>query len=420
MRYALIRKSELKLQGVVTVPSSKSISNRLLILRRLAGSTFSISGLSEAEDTLLLEKLLRTQEEILDCKLAGTTFRFLTAYFAAQKGRSVVLTGSKRMMQRPIAPLVEVLNDLGAQIHYLEQAGFPPIRINGRDLSGGHIAVDATVSSQFISALLMIAPTLPNGLTVSLKGVVASRAYIKMTIALMQQCGVVVEEEGNYIKVNHQSYFPAIDRVEQDWSSASYWYEMAALSASADVFISGLSIKTIQGDVAVVELFKHFGVTTQEEKGGIRLRKSNNYDVDRTRVLKLDVKDCPDLVPAIAVCCAALGVEVYFSGVAHLRFKETDRIRSLQNELHKIGTVAVYEQETLHLLKKKENLPTSSVVINTYGDHRMAMAFAPLAWAFGEITIDQPDVVVKSYPRYWNEMKQFITINQQPLTPTSL
>jgi 3-phosphoshikimate 1-carboxyvinyltransferase len=412
MTVSLSKIDALPLEGTVVVPHSKSISNRLLLLQALSKQSFNIQGLSEAEDTLGLERLLKTNTAVLDCGPAGTTFRFLTAYCAIQDGREVTLTGSDRMKQRPIAPLVEALNAIGADLSYLEQTGLPPLRISGRKLEGGKVAVDGTTSSQFTSALLMIAPLLNKGLEIESVGDVVSRPYLDMTITLMHELGVEVVQEENCFKITPQSYQRKDMQVERDWSAVSYWYELVALAPASCLFVPEMKLASVQGDSVAAKLFTELGVHTEEREGGIFLRH-----VGRNRInhdLTLDMGNCPDLVPAVAATCAGLGQQAVLENVKQLRYKESDRITALITELDKIGVIANYESGNLIILPKKDEPLSASNVIETYNDHRMAMAFAPLVLCAKRLQIDAPDVVNKSYPGYWQELEQFFKLTINP------
>jgi 3-phosphoshikimate 1-carboxyvinyltransferase len=401
------------IKGKVQLPFSKSESNRLLIIRELCSEAFVINNLSEADDTRLLRQLLQTTETTIDCGPAGTTFRFLTALLACRPGRSAVLTGSERMKERPIGILTEALVNLGADIVYLEKTGFPPVQINGRVLEGGKVAVEGNVSSQFISALLLIAPTLKNGLKIDVKGQLVSAPYVKMTLQIMHHFGINYEWKGNSIAIASQAYRAADCSVARDWSAASYWYELAALSEEADILLEGLHKGTVQGDEIVADWFAELGVETVETAQGIRLIKQPEGK-PRIRRLVRDFTACPDLAPAFAVTCAALGIEAKLSGIEHLKIKETDRVKALCNELEKLGVKSIYRKGELELKDKITKPIDQNYVLYTYHDHRMAMAFAPLAVQLGVVNVAEPAVVDKSYPGYWKELGNFFLIHQKP------
>ncbi len=397
----------------VELPSSKSISNRLLIMQHLCGRDFNIKNLSDAGDTKLLMTLLceikksqgSTEPVLLDCANAGTVFRFLTAVLSITPGNWVI-TGSGRMKQRPVGVLAEALHQLGGRLLYLEQPGFPPLSITGtRTFRGGTVHLPGNISSQFISALMMIAPCLQGGLELDLEGDVVSEPYINMTADLMVRCGVAVQKTGNLIKINEGAYsLPGSGiQVEPDWSSAAFWYEIAALSANADIDLPGLKAPGIQGDSAVEEIFSHLGVKTLHEAGGIRLVKSNFNDI---KPFNYDFSSCPDLAQAVAVTCAGLNISAKLSGLSGLIIKETDRLSALCSELSKAGyKVHVENSSELIIDRQMHSQINEECTIETYGDHRMAMAFAPLASRIGGIEIIDPEVVAKSYPGFWNDLE---------------
>lgn len=379
------------------LPSSKSISNRVLILDALAGGGSTLDHLSSARDTRLMQSLLKSDSEVLDVQDAGTTMRFLTAYFAA-RGRPAMLTGSARMKERPLGPLTDALTEIGAEVSFPERAGFPPVRIHSfPGQAASRVKVRGDISSQFISALMMIAPTLPEGLEIELTGKVGSEPYILMTGELMRKFGAAWSREGAVIKVSPGPYRPLRFRVESDWSAASYWYAFAALARSARISLEGLESPSLQGDSVVETLMTGLGVRSLREGDILRLghgtRQSN---------LVYDFTHCPDLFQTVAVVCAAGGVRGEFTGLESLRIKETDRIAALQSELAKLGA-SLSEKGGHWRLEPSTSLP-DRVSISTYDDHRMAMAFAPLA-ALMEVEIEDPDVVAKSYPDFWNDVE---------------
>lgn len=399
------------LQGAIALSGSKSISNRVLVIRALCGRQFPIGGLAEAKDTQLMQSLLQSQEATLDAGAAGTTFRFLTAFLSLQQSTQV-LTGTERMKQRPIGVLVEALRSLGADIQYLEKEGYPPLRIGPPRSLGRQncLAVSASTSSQYISALLLIAPALPGGLILKLEGAVVSRPYIEMTLSLMRQFGVQHTWQDNTITVLPQQYKPAPFRVEADWSAASYYYAMAALAPEADLLLSGLFAGSLQGDAVLAEMMRHFGVETTFEGNAARLRKQPGAVVPS--VFEWDFIECPDLAQTLAVACAGLGVRGVFSGLETLRIKETDRIAALRAELAKTGVAlrirpahsAPASAGPSFVVEGSADL-ASLPVFDTYEDHRMAMAFAPLA-LYAPIGIREPAVVDKSYPAFWKDLEK--------------
>lgn len=399
------------IQGEIHLDGSKSISNRALIIRALCGEHFEIKNLSKSRDTQLMQQLLTSDAEVLDAGAAGTTFRFLTAYLAANSNRSCTLTGTERMKQRPIRLLVEALRKLGANIEYLEKEGYPPLQIHpNRGLeTSNHLGIPADTSSQYLSALLMIAPTLPNGLELELVGNLVSRPYLEMTLRMMAYFGVSHEWEGNVIRVQAGKYEAKEFTVEADWSAASYHYAIAALSEHCDLRLHGLFEESWQGDSALVEMMRDFGVETTFEGNTAHLVKKEGTTAKP--FFEWDFLPCPDIAQTLAVVCGALGVQGLFTGLGTLRIKETDRIAALQTELNKIRVAMMKLPPRFSKKTDKEHfMLEGKAVIDglpsfyTYEDHRMAMAFAPLAM-LGEISIKEPEVVVKSYPAFWEDLK---------------
>lgn len=400
MQYKVTRNNK-QLRGELKVVSSKSISNRLLIIRALSEKPFQLFNLSESEDTRVLQQALESSQAVVDIGHAGTAMRFLTAYFA-NSDRDVVLTGSERMKQRPIGNLVKALQDLGADIKYLEKEGFPPLYIHGRRLEGGQVKIDGSISSQFISALLMVAPTFKKGLVLELENQIISSDYIQMTIKIMEQAGVKVEKNERFLRVDPQTYHAQDVIVEGDWSGVSYWYEATALAESAEVQVLTLQQNSVQGDARCTEIFEHLGVETTFTDEGIILRKMGNPPAR----FDYDFINNPDLVQTVAVTCVMLGLPFRFQGTQSLRIKETDRILALQNELKKFGAILRYSDEgILEWDGKLHETSANPIVISTYNDHRMAMAFAPVAIKGFPIWIDNPKVVAKSYPNFWNDLQ---------------
>ena len=396
MKYK-VQKADKTLRGVIDLESSKSLSNRALIIRALCPESFEIKRLSEAKDTVTLRQLLESDEDVLDVGPAGTTMRFLTAYFSGVEGARV-LTGSERMKQRPIHVLVNVLRQLGADIDYTEKEGFPPLKIRGKKLQGGTYHIDAGISSQYISALLMLGPVLPSGLKLVLEGKQVSIPYIEMTLRLMEYFGAVYKWEENTITIQEQPYKTKAYTVESDWSAASYWYEMAAFSNEVDLIIKGLHDHSLQGDRMIADIMRDFGVLSKFEGDTVHLAKIEpGIESFSGNFLR-----CPDLAQTVIVTCAGLGVSGTFSGLETLKIKETDRTKALQTELSKLD-VEFQPANGSWVCARKAMWGTE---IATYEDHRMAMAFAPLAIPLGEIVIDNPLVVEKSYPDYWNDLKK--------------
>lgn len=398
------------LKGEVKLPLSKSECNRLLIIRAITGTDFELPQISDAEDTVSLGRILKELEthengNTYDVGPAGTTMRFLAALLSSIPG-VYHLTGSGRMKERPIGILVKALESIGADIEYDEKEGFPPLKIFGQPLKGGEVEVDGSVSSQFISALLLVAPTMHNGLVIHFKGTIVSRPYIDMTIRIMERFGVYPVWDGNTLAVSNQQYQvddPAKQfRVEADWSAASYWYAMAALADEADIFLPGLLKGSMQADAVCALLFPFLGVSTTFEEKGIRLTK-NNY---RPSAFAFDFEDCPDIVQTVAVVAAALKIPTLMCGLNTLRIKETDRVAALKKELKKIGVICEEPSRGLLDIKNFGGKVESPLNIKTYHDHRMAMSFAPLGIKYPGMTIEEPEVVKKSYPGFWEELKK--------------
>lgn len=403
-----LSKPDRRLHGELALDGSKSISNRALIVLALAGADPSdrLSNLSTSKDTGTLLRLLRQSGEVYDAGDAGTTFRFLTAFLSLRPGAQV-LTGSARMRERPIGGLVRALRGIGADIEFLEKEGYPPLRIGEMRGNGTRpvVRIDAGTSSQFLSALLMIGPRLPLGLELIPEGKLVSRPYLDMTLRMMRYFGTQADWQNERIVVAPGHYEARPLTVESDWSSASYWYALAALSADADIFLKGLQPDSWQGDSALADMMTAFDVETTFEAGGARLRRGGKAVKPQ---FERDFTECPDLAQTIAVVCAALGVRGLFSGLETLSIKETDRVSALKNELAKVGVSfsklpdrfsAKQPGSTFYLLEGRAHWEAPPVFA-TYGDHRMAMAFAPLALR-DAIDIEHPSVVGKSYPDFW-------------------
>ena len=399
-----ITKPDKKLIGEISLPSSESISNRILIINALSYSPYLIDNLSDSDDTKVLEQVLNGAGNYFDIGHAGTAMRFLTAFLSKIVGEWT-LTGSERMLQRPIGILVDALRKLGASIEYDGQEGYPPLRIVGTALTGGVIELDGSISSQYISALLMIAPTVQGGLTLKLRNQITSRPYIDLTLKLMKKFGIRHSWNGNEIRIDEQTYQPVKFSVEADWSGASYWYSMAALSDECNLLLKGLHLNSLQGDSSQAEWFgKYFGIHSKQEGKDIRLTKEKKTEIKK---LEIDFIENPDIAQTFVVLSVCKGIPFIFSGLATLKIKETDRIKALQVELLKFGAVLT-ETSNGQLAWDgtfDPSLKIQSPVIRTYHDHRMALAFAPAAMAFPEITIDDPEVITKSYPHYWGDLK---------------
>nr|WP_319573413.1 3-phosphoshikimate 1-carboxyvinyltransferase [uncultured Draconibacterium sp.] len=393
-----------EINGTINLPASKSISNRALIINALSYSPYPIQNLSDSDDTKVLTAALFSNSNKFDIGHAGTAMRFLTAFLAKIVGEWEI-TGSERMQQRPIAILVDALIQLGAQIEYLGNEGCPPLKILGSHLKGQTIELDGSVSSQYISALLLIAPTIENGLTLKLKGNITSRSYIKLTLELMAKFGIQYRWDENEIYVPEQKYFALDFTCEADWSGASYWYQMMALVDKGEILLENLLLDSLQGDVNIASWFEQFGVTSIQKTEGVLLTKSKNRQPDK---LVFDFIENPDVAQTMACLCVAKNIPFHFSGLKTLKIKETDRIAALQNELAKFG-IRITEPEHGELawdgsvdMEQQEENP----IIRTYHDHRMALAFAPMALAGYNMQIDDPMVVTKSYPGFWEDLKQ--------------
>ena len=390
-----------RIAGKVDISGSKSESNRLLILQS-AFPNLSLKNLSNSDDTRYLAKALKGNDKLVDISHAGTAMRFLTAFFAAQQGREVILTGSQRMQNRPISILVDALRSLGADISYEKNEGYPPLKIKGKQIDETRVRIQGNVSSQYISALLLMAPGLPHGLEIELTGKVTSVPYIKMTLALLGDIGVAYSWEDNLISIAPKARIQdRVITVESDWSSASYFYSLVALSEAGKVTLSSYKKNSLQGDSSLVDIYKHFGVRTYFENDSITLEKENIELLP----LQLDLSDSPDLAQTIAVSCFGLGIACDLTGLHTLKIKETDRLVALQQELGKLGADISVTDKSLHL--KAGSTINKDILIKTYDDHRMAMAFAPLALKV-PIQIDDAEVVSKSYTDFWTDFESVL------------
>jgi 3-phosphoshikimate 1-carboxyvinyltransferase len=391
----------------ISLTGSKSECNRALIISALSQGSVVVENLSNAADTITLNQILNElsqnnlHQQTVDVGPAGTAMRFLTAFLAAKDGK-FLLTGSERMKQRPIGILVEALKAIGADIVYAEQEGFPPIIIQGPlKQSSNKVKIKGDISSQYISALLMVAPTLDEGLTLEIQGELTSLPYVKMTLDMLATAGISHEWSGNNISIRQQEFIDSTLAVEPDWSAASYWYSIAALADSAQIDLPYLKNKSLQGDSRIREIMVSFGVETSSIENGIRLNsvsKSFSNEI-------MDLKDCPDLAQTIIVCAAILGKNLQFTGLETLKIKETDRVLALQNELGKLGVLLTEKNLVYTLNCDKLHLP-EKVSFRTYDDHRMAMAFAPLALVIKEVDLEDMDVVEKSYPDFWKDLEK--------------
>ncbi len=386
----------------IDISGSKSESNRLLILQAQFPN-ISIENLSESDDTIVLQEGLRIVNGIVDVHHAGTAMRFLTAYFSAKEGVEVTLTGSQRMQERPIRILVDALKDLGADIEYLKNEGFPPLKIKGKLLQEKEVKIRANVSSQYISALMLIAPMLPNGLKISLEGETTSIPYIEMTLSLLKKVGIIANFSKDEILISSTENIQDKNlRVESDWSSASYFFSLVALSVDCEMTLCSLSEESLQGDSVLVQIYDSLGVDSvfNDYNKTISLSKKNK---ELPNSLLLNLSNTPDLAQTIAVTCFGLGISCKLTGLHTLKIKETDRLFALKNELEKLGAILQVDDNSLYL--EKSSRIESNKIIKTYQDHRMAMAFAPLSLKTN-ITIDNAGVVSKSYPNFWKDLEK--------------
>jgi len=385
----------------IKVGGSKSISNRVLLIRALSKSSFKINNLSNSDDTSTLLKLLNNQNEsTFDCHHAGTTFRFLTAYLSLQSGEQI-LTGSDRMKQRPIGPLVEALRSVGAEIDYLENDGFPPLKIKKFQTQiNNNITIKADISSQFISALCMIAPVLKNGLTINFEGELVSKPYLDMTLSIMSSFGIKSSFENNKVTIDNQPYSGQDYLVESDWSSASYHFAIASILPGSEITLNHYFQYSLQGDSAIVEMAKSFGLSSTFEGTQLIIKSTK----EKRKTFSYDYIKQPDIAQTLAVMGAANNLHLHFKGLKTLRIKETDRIAALQNELQKVGVSFKQSEDPKFEFEQSGQAVIDAPEFETYQDHRMAMAFAPLA-ILGQIKILNPKVVSKSYPDFWEHLE---------------
>lgn len=401
--HILLSKRDSSIVGEIKLPSSKSISNRALIINALSYSSHPIKNVSDCDDSLAMSRVLQSNSNHFDIGHAGTAMRFLTAYLSKIVGEWHI-TGSERMRHRPISILVEALRQMGAVIEYTGEEGFPPLRITGTALKGGTIELDGSISSQYISALLMIAPVVQGGLTLRLRNKITSRSYIEMTLQIMKHFGISYQWSGNEIRINAQAYRPVSFTVEADWSGASYWYAMAALSDRCDVSLKGLVLKSLQGDAIQAEWFeKYFGIRSRQEGDAVRLTKIPETGI---KFLRLDFIENPDLAQTFVVLSVLKKLPFHFTGLRTLKIKETDRIEALKNECLKLGVVLTEpaEGELSWDGITDQSLVHNEPEIATYDDHRMAMAFAPVAIPRGSVRIRDAMVVTKSYPSFFEDL----------------
>ena len=398
-----INKITKTVNGNIQITGSKSETNRLLVLQQFYPN-LKIENVSNSDDSVLMQNALANTSNEINIGHAGTAMRFLTTYFSVKENSEIVLTGSHRMKDRPIKILVDALTSLGAEIQYLEKEGFPPLKILGKKLTKDFVEIDGNVSSQYISALLLIAPTLKNGLQLKFKGEVTSVPYIKMTLKLLDSVGITHRWVGKIITVSlKRKINTKIIEVESDWSSASYYYSLCALSPNSEITLSTYKKNSLQGDSILATLYSRLGVETIFENNKLLLKNKN---IIINRGLNLNLKSTPDIAQTIAVTCFGLGVECNIRGLHTLKIKETDRLVALKNEFEKLGGEIEITNESLHL--KRSDIINENISISTYDDHRMAMAFAPLATKVS-IQIEDPNIVSKSYPTFWEDFKKTTT-----------
>ncbi|MGV8915613.1 MAG: 3-phosphoshikimate 1-carboxyvinyltransferase [Kaistella sp.] len=405
----LLEKSILIGNKTLEISGSKSISNRLLILKKLFENII-IDNISNSEDTQFLEKALNSEAEIIDIHHAGTAMRFLASYYAIQEGKTVVLTGSNRMKNRPVAFLVDALRELGAEISYVEKEGFPPLKITGKKLEKSSLTIPANISSQFISSLMLIGAKLDNGLEINLTGKITSRPYLEMTLKILRSIGIQTQWEENTIRIGSDIQTEKNSQlihfvVESDWSSASYYYSLAAISRDT-INLKYFKPYSLQGDSALREFYwKFFGVNTISEGAESRISLLPKNFFTYPEKLELDMNDCPDIAQTVCVTATALKIPFEITGLATLKIKETDRLTALKNELFKIGCIAEITEDSISSQKFFE--PHDYISIETYEDHRMAMSFAPFCLV-KEIHIENAEVVGKSYPEFWSDFQQIL------------
>ena len=391
---------EKKCVGEIKITGSKSETNRLLILKELF-KKISLSNISNSDDSNVMRKALNSNESIIDIGHAGTAMRFLTSFYAISDGREIVLTGSDRMKERPIKILVDALNELGANIKYTKNKGYPPLKIKGKNISGGEIILPSNISSQYLTSLLLIGPRLKNGLKIKLSGQITSYPYVKLTLEFLKRIGVDLEVKPDSIFVKNIIDIKEKNiKIESDWSSASYFFSAVALSKFSDLKLSFFSTDSMQGDSKLVKLYKKLGVVSKIKNGNLLLSKNSKFQ--KPNFINLNLNDTPDLAQTIAVTCLGLKINCELNGLHTLKIKETDRLVALKNEISKFGAFVKITSDSLKLIANK-NLKYD-VEIDTYNDHRMAMAFAPLALK-NKIKIKNEKVVSKSYPAFWDDLQ---------------
>jgi 3-phosphoshikimate 1-carboxyvinyltransferase len=404
-----LHKPEGSIKGEVHLPGSKSISNRVLMIKALSGLKFGIENLSDSDDTSHLQKALHdiknSSSKIIDIGHAGTDMRFLTAFLASREG-FYELTGSERMQQRPIKELVDVLNNLGANISYKNKEGYPPLLITGKILKGGKASIKGNVSSQFISALILVAPYFELGLELEIKGEIVSKPYITMTVEVMKAFGAELVWQENTITVSSVPYHYDQKNyaVESDWSAASYFYSLVALSpVGTTLTLQGLFKESLQADAVCMPVYRDFGVETSVENKALVISKKGDFVL---KEFNYNFEESPDIVQTLACTCAGLSIPFHFTGLQTLKVKETDRITALKNELQKFDIGLAISNDSMSLKKQPVDMSPKKALISTYNDHRMAMSFAPLALVAERVEIEDAEVVSKSYPNFWNDLRK--------------
>jgi 3-phosphoshikimate 1-carboxyvinyltransferase len=385
----------------IVLPTSKSISNRMLIINALSGNKFNLQNLSVSDDTKVMLEGLKNIGGTIDIGHAGTSMRFLTAYLTLQ-GKETIITGSERMKNRPIAKLVEALRSLGADVDYVEKEGYPPLKIGVKTPGNKSISIPGNISSQYLTAILLIAPYLPNGLALSIVGELVSESYLRMTLELMSLAGIDYSWVGSEIRIEPSEYKPSTFAIEGDWSAASYWYQIACLMPDSKIDVSVLHAKSCQGDRACEQIFKPLGIETTFHDSCISLENNGNV----TSFYEFDFINSPDLIQTVVVTCCLMGIPFRIAGAQTLRIKETDRILALQTELAKFGFEIKEPDPGFLTWDGMQSEAQSEILIETYHDHRMAMAFAPAAINYPNLIVNDPDVVSKSYPTYWDDLEK--------------
>ena len=391
----------MKIDGKITITGSKSETNRLLMLQALSENAFAISNVSNSMDSQVMQKALASDIEEVNIGIAGTAMRFLTAYFAVQEGRETILTGIGRMLERPVGVLVDALNNLGAEITYVEKKGYPPLKIIGKEIIKEEVTIPANISSQYITALMLIAPFSKKGLTIHLDGKITSIPYINMTLGLLKRIGVEGVFKGSTIQIKPAIILGDNQTVESDWSSASYFYSLLAISGGGQIELGSYREDSLQGDRALVEIYNQFGVKSKFIDDKVLIKKMENFK--QPELIDLDLNNTPDIAQTIAVTCTALHIRCKLTGLATLKIKETDRLQAMHDELLKFGVKTHITDDSFEIIDFQN--PETGIEVKTYHDHRMAMSFAPLKMIY-DFTIEDKQVVEKSYPDFWNDFEK--------------